>query len=85
MLVNTPILKLTLYAGVDIWKRLNIRYESMFAVMLVPVLSRHKGLPDVILHRKEHAFNPAVGMLHLKYLKVMFLNMAHNASYFTVA
>ena len=41
--------------------------------------------PGVVFHGKEHAFNPAVGMLHLKHLKVMFLNMAHNVSYFTIA
>ena len=26
----------SLHAGVDIWMRLSIRYESMFAVMLLP-------------------------------------------------
>lgn len=44
-----------------------------------------KACPDVILHRKEHAFNPAVGILHLEHLKMMFLNIADDVSNLAVA
>ena len=58
----------------------------MFAVMLVPgTISLQMPARESSFMGKEHAFNPAVGMLHLKHLKVMFLNMAHNVSYFTIA